>query len=312
MGISPSAFLIPLLISMVGGPITPVAHPRGAAVHEIELTAAQQERIVRYWTLDRMTHAAPPVRAGSGNRAFMAGPVGRRDLAAPSASSGGALWTGRGRIEATTGKVFFSLAGRDFVCSAGTVASANRDLVVTAGHCVKDGTGAWATNWIFVPGYRDGVSPYGGFTARRMYVPGKWSSAGSDDDDFAMVALATAAGQHVTDVAGSQSIGFGRRRGREAYAFGYPATGAYDGERLAYCSGRTHADPHRLSTGQGLRCDMTQGSSGGVWLSGFDPATGTGIVTSVSSFKYADDSDTMYGPYFGDTARALYQEAGRG
>jgi hypothetical protein len=54
---------------------------------------------------------------------------------------------------------------------------------------------------------------------------------------------------------------------------------------------------------------MTQGSSGGAWLSGFDPATGTGVITSVSSFKYADDGGTMYGPYFGATVRKLYEQA---
>ena len=305
------AFLVPLLVSMVGGPILPAVHPHQAVVHEVRLTPVQQDAIVRYWTLDRMSRAVPPIRKGSATRWFMAGPAVRRE-AASSASSGGALWTVPGKVRDTTGKVFFSLGGRDFVCSAGTVTSANRDLLVTAGHCVKDGTGVWATNWIFVPGYRDGTSPYGGFTARKMYVPDKWSSAASDDDDLAMVALGTSGGRHVADVAGAQRIGFGRPRGRETYAFGYPATGSYDGERLAYCSGRPHDDPHRLATGQGLRCDMTQGSSGGVWLSDFDPAAGTGTVISVSSFKYTDEDDTMYGPYFGSTAHSLYNQAQHG
>jgi hypothetical protein len=57
---------------------------------------------------------------------------------------------------------------------------------------------------------------------------------------------------------------------------------------------------------------MTQGSSGGPWLTDFDPATGAGTFTSVSSFKYADDSGTMYGPYFGDAVRSLYDKAQRG
>ena len=46
--------------------------------------------------------------------------------------------------------------------------SANRDTVLTAGHCVNDGPGAFHTNWMFVPGYRDGARPYGTWTARDL------------------------------------------------------------------------------------------------------------------------------------------------
>ena len=40
-----------------------------------------------------------------------------------------------------------------------------------------------------------------------------------------------------------------------------------------------------------------------------DSATGSGVTTSVSSFKYADDGSTMYGPYFGTSIRRLYDQA---
>jgi hypothetical protein len=56
---------------------------------------------------------------------------------------------------------------------------------------------------------------------------------------------------------------------------------------------------------------MTAGSSGGPWMTTFDAATGRGTITSLSSFKYSDDQRTMYGPYLGDAAKALYTMAGR-
>ena len=42
-------------------------------------------------------------------------------------------------------------------------------LVWTAGHCVDDAEfgGGFATNWIFVPGYKDGDRPFGSWPARR-------------------------------------------------------------------------------------------------------------------------------------------------
>ncbi|MCW2939859.1 MAG: hypothetical protein JWN00_2844 [Actinomycetia bacterium] len=308
-----AALLVPVLTVLTGGPVDPepIGTPVRVVSHDVPQTAAQREQVLRYWTLDRMIHAAPPPGPARGFRKVV-----RLSAAVSSSSSPGALWPAqapaRNTVGAASGKVFFSMSGRDYVCSAATVASANRDVVVTAGHCAKNGTGAWATNWIFVPGYRDGSGPYGGFTARRMYVPDQWSGAANDDDDVAMVAVGTTGGRHVQDAAGAEAIAFGGPRGREVYAFGYPAEGRYDGERLAYCSGRPHDDPRGLTSSQGLHCDMTQGSSGGAWLAGFDPATGTGTVVSVSSFKYADDGTTMYGPYFGTTVRRLYDQAQRG
>jgi hypothetical protein len=57
---------------------------------------------------------------------------------------------------------------------------------------------------------------------------------------------------------------------------------------------------------------MTAGSSGGPWLAGFDPATGTGIITSVSSFKYSTNDQILYGTPFGPVAQELYEAAESG
>ncbi|WP_344929745.1 hypothetical protein, partial [Streptosporangium carneum] len=256
--------------------------------------------------------AAPPKRvAGAASPGVPAAVTGRPVGASAPVRRGrarvsGARWNSGGWVARTTGRVFLTLDGVDFVCSASSVRSANRDLVVTAGHCVKDGAGAWADNWAFVPGYDRGRQPYGQFTARRMFVAGPWARDADDSYDVGMVAVNRRGGRHLAEVAGAQDIAFGGARGRQAHGFGFPADAPYDGESLVYCAGPVRADPHGQTGDQGLRCDMTAGSSGGPWLSGFDPATGRGTVTSVSSFKYSDDRGTMYGPYFGETARRLY------
>ncbi|HIV58522.1 MAG TPA: peptidase, partial [Candidatus Stackebrandtia faecavium] len=59
----------------------------------------------------------------------------------------------------------------------------------------------------------------------------------------------------------------------------------------------------------GLSCNMTGGSSGGPWFVDFDESTGTGLQASVNSFGYTFLPDTMFGPYFGDDAEALYNTA---
>ncbi|MCK2219507.1 trypsin-like serine protease [Actinomadura sp. ATCC 31491] len=208
--------------------------------------------------------------------------------------------------------MFLTLNGADFVCSASTVKSANKDVVVTAGHCVKDGAGEWAENWTFVPGYGTrGDQPYGRYAARRMFVTGPWARKSDDDYDIGMVALATSAGRHAGDAVGGQDIAFNAPRGGQAYGFGYPADPPYRGDHLVYCAGRLRDDPYKQTRDQGLGCDMTAGSSGGPWLTGFDPVSGRGRITSLSSFKYTDDPRTMYGPYFGDAVRALFTTAQR-
>ncbi|MDX6743319.1 hypothetical protein [Actinocorallia sp. A-T 12471] len=297
------------VVALVG--LSPMAPAGGTAIPSSEPVVsralpsgpAHRERVLRYWTADRMVGAVSPVVPRSRRAAHGAQAVARR--------SHGAVWPLGGGVVPSVGKVFFTMEGRDYLCSGATVRSTGRDLVVTAGHCAYGTRGRWADNWIFVPGYREGGGPQGGFTARLMAVPDQWASTSDDDYDVAMVALHPSPAGRAADLVGANAIAFGQPRGRAVHAFGYPAEGRYDGERLAYCAGTPKPDPHHATVAQGLRCDLTQGSSGGPWLTGFDPATGTGTVTSVSSFKYADDGATMYGPYFGDAIRELYVRAER-
>ncbi|MEU6781183.1 trypsin-like serine protease [Nonomuraea angiospora] len=238
----------------------------------------------------------------------------RRDQGAaarrPETNTVGSRWITGGAVARTTGRVFLTVRGADFVCSASTVRSANRDVVVTAGHCVKDGAGGWAANWTFVPAYgMGGAQRFGQYAARRMFVAGPWSSRGDDNFDVGMVALATSGGRHVADVVGTQEIAFNPTRGGQVFGFGYPADPPYDGHHLVYCAGRLRGDPYGQSRDQGLGCEMTAGSSGGPWMTTFDLTTGKGTITSVSSFKYSDDQRTMYGPYFGDATKALFATA---
>jgi V8-like Glu-specific endopeptidase len=232
-----------------------------------------------------------------------------------TAATTGALWSSGGAVARTTGKVFFSMGSNDYVCSGSTVASGNSDVVVTAGHCVKNGTGVWATNWTFVPGYASGNDPYGSFSANKFYVASQWSTQADNDYDVAFVTLnpAQVGGAQVTAVheVGGQGVEFGSAPS-QVTVFGYPADAPYNGQQLYYCSGTVSPDPYQETDDTGVTCVMTAGSSGGPWLAGFDPATGTGIITSVSSFKYSTNDQILYGTPFGPVAQELYEAAESG
>ncbi|MEO3810132.1 peptidase [Sphaerisporangium sp. B11E5] len=224
-----------------------------------------------------------------------------------AARSSGAPWTSGGAIVRTEGRVFFTYQGRSASCSGTAVTSANKSVVITAGHCVKLG-GAFHTNWVFVPGYNAGNRPYGTWVATSLLTTPQWNSSEDMNYDMAAAVVAPLNGQRLVDVVGGQGVAFNQGRRQQMYAFGYPAASPYNGSRLIYCSGRTF-DDFLLSSDHGLTCDMTGGSSGGGWFLNFNESTGTGTVNSVNSFKYNFASFWMFGPYFGNEAQAVYTAA---
>ncbi|WP_017608680.1 trypsin-like serine peptidase [Nocardiopsis xinjiangensis] len=280
--------------------------------------AAQERAVLDYWTPRRMADATPiaglvgdTVESAEG----LLAPDDDVELHSdPNADSTGDPWTGGGLVTRTTGKVFLTMDGRDFTCSASVVDSENASTLVTAGHCAKDGTGAWAENWAFVPGYSDGEAPHGRYAARDLLVTPQWSEQADDSYDFAMAVVNTDEGETVQDRVGAQDISFDTwteeqmQAGVQIHAFGYPSASPFDGRELHYCSGPTTPDTDG-TTASGMGCEMTQGSSGGPWLTDFDPSTGEGTVSSVVSFKYSDDLGTQYGPRLNSEARQLFDNA---
>lgn len=229
-----------------------------------------------------------------------------------SGGGGGGTYTKGGAVVATSGKVFFTLDGTDYVCSGSSTAAANRSLVQTAGHCVNEGPGGFASNFVFVPAYRDGQAPYGTFAARALQTTAQWSGQGDLSYDVGYAIVAPVGGRALADTVGAQGIGFNLARGAQMYAFGYPATAPYDGSKLSWCSGVVSADGQGTSD-QGMKCNMTGGSSGGPWFLNFNESTGVGTLNSLNSFRYVTfglvDSGSMYGPYFGSVIQSLYNSA---
>ncbi|WP_432931365.1 trypsin-like serine peptidase [Microbispora sp. CA-135349] len=283
------------------------AGPR-PAVHEAADTTTEQRTVRKFWTVARMEAAEPLDVPGTGDRHFAAAITGAR----VSSRTSGSSWTAGGTVAKTTGRVFFTVtagpdAGRNASCSGTAVTSANKSVVITAGHCVKL-NGAFHANWVFVPGYDRGDRPDGTWPAATLLTTSQWNSGENMDYDVAAAVVAPQGGRSLTDAVGGQGVAFNRPRGRQTYAFGYPAGGQYDGSRLVYCGGRTF-DDFLGSQDQGLSCGMTGGASGGPWFADFDPSTGTGVLTSVNSFKYGFAPSWMFGPYFGAEAEAVYNAA---
>ena len=318
-----------------------IGRPAGDTIVQEAVGAAAQAAAVRYWTPARMAGA---LRAANGSQptAEKPGSHARRLVrntppAAPGpwppddTAGNGLAWTHGGSVAAAVGKIFFTLADEDYVCSGTLVGGKRVDVVLTAAHCVTSGpgrvraarsstgpanTGQWATNWMFVPGFRDGLEPYGEYTARRFFVIPDWTGpeGGREQYDVAFVQVTTATldqaagaaqpptGLPVEFAASRSSAPLGR-----AFVFGYPAEPPYSGFSLSYCAGPAVASAGRVRT----PCGMTAGDSGGPWLAGFGPHSSGGTVVAVSTYKISSNLKVLYGAALGPQARALYERAVR-
>ncbi|WP_327736264.1 peptidase [Streptomyces nojiriensis] len=275
----------------------------------------RQQHTTGFWTAERMRGAAPldvtavpgaartPV-ATSANPTTIAPTAAASPTAFPQA---GGAWTGGGAVVKTSGRVFFTMGDRTASCSGDSVTSANGSTVITAGHCVKY-QGAWHTNWVFVPAYNNGSAPYGQWSATKTFATDQWAASEDMNMDVGLAVVAPLNGQTLSQAVGAQGIAFNGGYNKKMYSFGFPAAAPYDGTKLVYCSGNSGKD-FLLTKDHGLGCNMTGGSSGGPWFQDFNEATGLGTQVSVNSFGYTFLPNRMYGPYFGNDAKAAYDKA---
>ena len=265
-----------------------------------------------YWTAERMKNAKPRERArpGGGGGGAQPSDWSRYAVALADGAYGGE------NLE--NGKVFFTLGGSNYVCSGTAVdASAGVNLVWTAGHCVTDGPGQDATNFMFVPGYYKGAEPNGRWTYTQLDSTPGWEGQGADrfryDAGAARVVNAANPGATFASTIGTRPVAFGQNpAGARIVSYGYPAAGKFNGSQQYACAspfrrwdGTALLDPMQIS------CDMTGGSSGGGWILDVN-ANGTGDagepLVSNNSYGYSFEKTTMYGPYLasGGQAQALY------
>ena len=286
--------------------------------------------VVAYWTPQRIAHAVPRDVAPKSLPKPQAGKppgTGGGGGGGGGTTVTGAAWTAGGKVQATTGKVLFTMDGVDYVCSGSVAAdsSSSASLVLTAGHCVYDESGSgFATNWMFVPDYQTGGAivtnpdgthsftcetvPYGCWTATALVTTTAWANGGAslqgfnDDYGFAVVGAGGKTGEskQLDSTVGSNPVAFNQAHPAQVSSFGYPQASPYDGQKLIYCAGNDVADTWGGTTDFGLSCNMTGGSSGGPWYVSFGANGSQGSLNSVNSFKYTSGRFTkyMWGPYF--------------
>ncbi len=263
-----------------------------------------------YWTADRMINAIPgdvlvADNVASAGQAAVA--VGQeKKVSQQSRSTKPTLNATQQSPIDHIGKVFFTLGGTDYVCSGNAISATNKNTVVTAGHCVNEGPGAFATRFTFVPAYQNGSAPFGQWSATELYAPSQWASGGDITYDTGFAIVSSPTGTSLSDTVGASAVAFSQARGLTYSAYGYPAAAPFTGNTLQSCYGKATDDPYAQSESQGIPCDMTGGSSGGPWFIG---SGSNGYQNSVNSFGYSNVSNTMFGPYWGSVIGNTYAAA---
>ncbi|HEY8700537.1 MAG TPA: hypothetical protein VIM08_06165 [Arthrobacter sp.] len=295
------------------------AAPSGSDDHKapsVTSAAVDSAGVADYWTADRMLSAVPgDVLAGKAleRGSASAGPVEKGSNTKVTATKGRPALHQDEAAVSHIGKVFFTLAGVNYVCSGNAVSSTNKSTVVTAGHCVNEGPGAFATNFVFVPAYENGTAPYGKWTAHDLYTTTQWSSAGDMQYDTGFAVMNPLNGRYLSDAVGASGVEFNAARGLTYKSFGYPAAPPFTGQTLVSCYGAASDDRRNPQfNSQGIPCDMTGGSSGGPWfIQGSTPETSgsNGFQNSINSYGYSSGSAVMYGPYWGLVIQETYTSA---
>ncbi|MFI9721960.1 trypsin-like serine peptidase [Streptomyces sp. NPDC052396] len=281
---------------------------------------------VEFWNLSRMAKAAlnnedhdavPP--SGGWDRLSKPWPVQQ------------------GLIGRTAGKLLMEYKNLDTggteldACSGNVVTSANKSVVVTAGHCIGYhlpvvGPNLFVDKMVFIPGFNGAglarhsdstalpgkdVAPYGVWGVTREWTTDTWAHNGdwvAGGDMAALLVANPSDPRPIAEVTGGQKIAFNQPRARHAAMFGYPTSN----ERNYYAHSRNAVsaalqrdfDGRTLMFAEGdswadpvyandvITGAMAPGSSGGPWLQNFDPATGEGVQTGAFS-RYDDPAQII-------------------
>ncbi len=216
-----------------------------------------------------------------------------------------------------SGKLFFNIGASTYVCSASLI---KRGVVVTAAHCVANfGHSQFYSNWSFVPGYRNGVAPYGTWSVAQARVLTSYYN-GTDpctvagivcQDDVAVLVLRAATTGATYPGTSTGWYGYG------VNGYGFTADGLTHLTQIGYPVCLDNGGLMERNDSQGVKTPsqsnntvigslMCGGSSGGPWLVNFGirpvltattdgTAPQSNVVVGVTSWGYTSTSPKEQG-----------------
>ncbi|MGZ3771631.1 MAG: trypsin-like serine peptidase [Bdellovibrio sp.] len=272
----------------------------------------EDTNLVDYWTNERMENAVPKDTAADFSESLNNEQIKNgkliTDFELPMAIAGAVPKTNPGKIIKNKptdadislephkygGKLFFTLAGIDYTCSAQLVGAQN--ILLTAAHCIKDpNTGEWATHSMFVQQFNNGKGEKRKITC--LTTKNGWQQKGLDkwrwDYGFMKIQAPIKGGY------------MGLRtslEGERWSSMGYPSAFG-NGQVMQKITGTLGNSFNNIISM--LNNGMGRGSSGGAWYIG-------NVAIGLNSFIYVQNPSVMWGPDFDKETMALFQYAKNG
>lgn len=194
----------------------------------------------------------------------------------------------------TVGKLFMRFGNSNYVGTAWTIA---RRGVFTAGHCIFESSlGGWARSVLFVPQYHNGAEPRGRWVATRLHALNGWIQ----NRDFRFDLGVFEVDRAVSPSTGSLGWMANYPPNQGPYtSIGYPAGAPFNGQEMWQCRGGYINGSNPIQ----MHNNMTGGCSGGPWSVS---RPGGFFANGINSFRYTNNPNTMYSPYFGNGMINLY------
>lgn len=211
-------------------------------------------------------------------------------------------------VPETTGKVFFTYKGKDYVCSGAAINGPTKNVVATAAHCVHGGKGeGWHENIAFAPGYYNGVSRHGLWSWKTAHTFQKWINSSDSSRDQAFFTVYPRKGTELVNAVGGNglSYNYGHRQS-DVRVWGWPAGHPYNGKIPYYCDGNSRRWG-LLSSDMVIPCDMTGGASGGPWLRARSDWN-LGYVYGVTSRRTTSGEKLLISTPFDSSVKSLFEE----
>jgi V8-like Glu-specific endopeptidase len=259
--------------------------------------SAAQGVTSRYWTAARLRSATS---AGTASPHSAASP--QADPTPPPGTPDSVYFNG----VPTVGALFFTTGTQAHFCTASVVDSATLDLLLTAAHCVYGSSGP-ATNVVYVPEWHQGVSPYGAWPVKTITVAAGWQQSENPDLDFAFLAVTPPAGVHkpIQLVTGGLRLGINTAYSQPITPIGYNNT---DDQPIKCATRSLKFEPTQIE----FYCNNYQdGTSGGPWITHFNPKTGTGtVIGEIGGYEQGGDyAWQSFSPYYSWSILRLFVQA---
>ena len=205
------------------------------------------------------------------------------------------------------GALFEHDASGNHFCTASVVASPQRDLLITAAHCINGGKGSsgYDSNIVFIPGYRNGEAPFGVWTPAQLIVAPQWAQSSDPDYDIGFVVLQPSNGRTIEQVLGANRLAEDTGYEYLVHVTGYPNSA---NEPITCVNWTSRQSLTQLR----FECaGYSGGTSGSPWVTRFDTSSRTGtIVGVIGGYQEGGDTDSVsYSVRLGAATMRLYQQA---